>query len=357
MRPTQRGLAALALGIGALFVGSQFGITGLNAFIVPVVVGYAVGVVQLRRAPTPTVEHSTPPAGFPGERRTVTVDVESAVPLDLHEAVPDGLRVADATVVGPDGRERPAASTITDDGAVLSLPGDATVRLACDLVGRGVHDLGPATVRVRDSLGLLTAATDLDATGSVIVYPDVVTLVDTDPFAGLVERATADDRAAFDEVREYVPGDPLRDVNWKVSAKQAEGDLVVTEWAAADEGGITVAGEAEAGHVDEMAAAVGSLATHLLDADLIIGVRVPSGEVAEERGETARNRILELLARTGAGTVGRDAEVLVRADSDGTTVIVEGRTVPFEQLAGESIAEPVEESEAGVADRLREVIA
>jgi uncharacterized protein (DUF58 family) len=357
MRPTRRGLAALAVGVGALLFGARFGITGLNAFVVPVLVGYAVGAVQLYRAPTPTVERSTPPAGFPGERRTVALDVTAPLPLDLEESVPERLRAADATVVGPNGRERADAGTVADDHIGLSLPGDATVRLDCDLLGRGVHDLGPATARVRDSLGLLTTETDLAGTGSVVVYPDVVGLTDAGPLAGLVAKATADDRVAFDELREYVPGDPLRDVNWKASARETEGDLVVTEYAAADEGGITVAGEAGAEHVDEMARAVGSIATHLLDADLIIGVRVPAGEVDEDRGETARNRVLELLARTGPGAVDGDAAVLVRAGPDGVTVTVGDRTIPFDRLAGEptdvSMSEPEQQ---GLADRVRGVM-
>jgi uncharacterized protein (DUF58 family) len=357
MRPTRRGLAAVALAVGAFLFGARFGITGLNAFVVPVVVGYAVGAVQLYRAPTPTVERSTPPPGFPGARRTVTLDIESAVPCDLRERVPERLRMAGATVVGSDGRERPDAATVTDAGATVALPGDATVRLDCELVGRGVHDLGPATVRLRDSLGLLATETELAGTEPVVVYPDVVALVDSGPLTGLVEKATAEERAAFDGVREYVPGDPLRDVNWKVSAKQAEGDLVVTKWAVAEEGGITVAGEAGPEYADEMAAAVGSVVTHLLDADLIVGVRVPGGAIDEERGETARNRVLELLARTGGGAVDGDAEVLVRAGPDGVTVTVDGRTVPFEQLAGERTDRTADDSEGGVAARVREVMA
>jgi uncharacterized protein (DUF58 family) len=356
MRPTRRGLAALAVGVVALLFGARFGITGLNAFVVPVLVGYAVGAVQLYRAATPTVERSRPPAGFPGERRTVTLDVTAPLPLDLEESVPERLRIADATVIGPDGRERPAAGTTDDGGVRLSLPGDATVRLDCDLLGRGVHDLGPATARLRDSLGLLETEAELAGTESLVVYPDVVGLTAAGPLSGLVEKATADDRAAFDELREYVPGDPLRDVNWKASAKETEGDLVVTEYAAADEGGITVAGEAGPEYVDEMARAVGSIATYLLDADLIIGVRVPAGEVDEDRGETARNRVLELLARTGAGAVDGDAAVLVRASAEGTTVTVDGRTIPFDRLAGEPTDSPAEEPDQGLADRVRGVM-
>jgi uncharacterized protein (DUF58 family) len=356
MQPTRRGLAALVLGVGGFLFGARFGIVGLNAFVVPVVVGYAVGAVQLYRAPTPTVERTTPPPGFPGERRTISLDITSTLPVDLRERVPDRVRVAGATVVGPAGGEQPDAATVDDGTAAVSLPGTATVRLDCELVGRGVHELGPATVRVRDSLGLLATTTELTGTEDVIVYPDVMALLDSGPLTGLVEKATADDRAAFDEVREYVPGDPLRDVNWKVSAKQTEGDLVVTEWAADEEGGITVAGEAGPDHVDEMARAVGSVATHLLDADLIVGVRVPGGEIDEERGETARNRILELLARTGGGAVDGEAEVLVRAGPDGTTVTVDGRPVPFEQLAGERTEEAPTEPDESVAGRIRGVV-
>jgi uncharacterized protein (DUF58 family) len=355
MRPTRRGLAALVLAAVAFVLGARFGTPALNAFVVPVVAGYAIGAVQLYRAPTPTVTRSTPQPGFPGAGRTVTLDITSAVPFDLREAVPDRVRVAEVTVVGPDGTER--SGSVTGGVARASLPGDATVRLDCELVGRGVHELGPATVRLQDSLGLLATRTELAGTEPVVVYPDVVDLVDAGPLAGLVEKAAADDRAAFDEIREYVPGDPLRDVNWKASAKRADGDLVVTEYAADEEGGITVAGEAGPDHVDEMAAAVGSIVTYLLDADLIVGVRVPGGELDEERGETARNRVLDLLARTGSGAVAGDAEVLVRAGDGGVTVVVEGATVPFEELAGaRPEPTPDDRSAPGVTERIRGVM-
>lgn len=358
MRPTRRGVAAVAIAVLAFGLGAQFGAPALNALVVPVLVGFAAGAVQLVRAPLPSVDRTEPTPGFPGETRDLGLRVDATLPCDLVEPVTDGLRVVDVSVGPPDAevasatdgaapergavqggaaaRSTERAGRVRSDGsAAAALPGTATVRLRCRLAARGVHEAGPATVRIRDSLGLLRRRTTVPGTAELLVYPELLPLTDASPLAGLVERVTADERAAFDELREYVPGDPLRDINWKASAKQPEGDLLVTEFAAQDRDGLTVVGEAAPGYADAMARAVASIAGHLLDANVAVEVAVPDGHLDGSRGGEARDRLLELLARTGHGEVDREGHVRVQADRNGTRVVVDGRSVPFERLAGD----------------------
>ena len=315
MRLTRRGIGVLAVAVLAFLLGIGYGARSLDAVLVPSLVALAIGAFQVFRRDRPVLRRTRPVPGFPGETRTVGVEVESNLPCDVHEGTDDGLRAIDA-----DAR----------------LAGDGSYEYRVELLRRGEHALGPATVVQRDTLGLVSHTTAVRSTTPMLVYPSVEPVANRAVFAGLVERAGADDRDAFDRLREYTSGDALRDINWKASAKKPEGDFVVTEFAAQDEGGISIVAESEAGHGDEMARAAASVAGDLHDADLLVDVTAPSGEVETGRGEEHRDQVLELLARTRAGRVGDNrgerADVHVFADEDGTRVRVRETTHRFETL-------------------------
>lgn len=315
MRPTRRGWALLVVAVVGLALGVRFGARSLDALVVPSLVALTFGAVQVYRRSTPSVLRAKPAPGFPGETRTVGVTVKSNLACDVHESVDDGLRA-----IGADAR----------------LPTGGEYEYDLELLARGEHVLGPATVAQRDTLGLVRHTTADSRKTQVLVYPDVLPIANRTAFAGLVEKAGSAERESFDRLREYTASDSLRDVNWKASAKRTEGDFVVTEFAAEDEGGITVAAEAAVGHADAMAAATASVLSYLLDADLLVDVVAPDGEVDEGRGEEQRTAVLELLARTGPGRVegGRSdrADVHVVATDDGVRVRVGSATHRFEDL-------------------------
>jgi len=337
MKLTRRGKGVLAVAALAFLLGVGYGARSLDAVLVPSLVALAIGAVQVFRRDRPVVRRTRPVPGFPGETRTVDVGVESNLPCDVHEETGEGLRAID-----PDAR----------------LAGDGEYEYEVELLDRGEHALGPATVVQRDTLGLVSHATHVRATTPMLVYPTVEPIANRTAFAGLVERAGTEDRDAFDRLREYSSGDSLRDINWKASAKQPEGEFVVTEFAAQDEGGISIVAESEPGYADEMASAAASVAGYLLDADLLVDVVAPGGEVETGRGEEHRNRVLELLALTGAGRVGGNrgdrAAVYVSAGEDGTTVRVRGTTHRFESLVADDAGE---RSAVGPTDRPRRVSA
>lgn len=313
MRPTRRGYAVAAIALLAVLLSAHSGPRSLNAVAAPAIVVLVAAGVHLVRRRDPDLSRRTPPPGFPGETPTVDLQVTVDGPATVRDEVADALG-------GGDG--------------VVHVDGEATASYGVELRRRGAHPVGPATVTERDPLNLLGRETTVRGRDTLLVYPDVVPIVPNRALQGLVERAGTRDREAFDRLREYTTGDALRDVDWKSSAKRPEGDLVVTEFARRDEGGITVAAEADAGHGDEMARAAASIAVHLLNAELAVAVAAPGGRAKEGRGDDQRDRVLELLARTPAGRVGDrvDADVRVRADARGVHVTANDRTVGFSEL-------------------------
>ncbi len=309
MRLTRRGWAVVGAVVASLLLAYWYGARSLNAVAAPALVALVAGWLQVRTAAEPRATRSSPAPGFPGERREVDLTVETGLNAEVRDGATGGLRLEDA-------------------GGAVAGGGELLYRVV--LADRGEQELGPARVTVRDALGLVAADHDVAGRTPVLVYPDVSPVAAARAFDPLVDESGTPDRQAFDRLREYVPGDALRDVHWKSSAKRVPGDLVVTEFADEDRGGVTVAAEADAGHADAMAAAAASVALHLLDADVRIDVACPGGTVAGAADDEGRERVLDLLARTPGGRVAADtrsrADVDVAATDDGVTVTIDGRT-------------------------------
>jgi uncharacterized protein (DUF58 family) len=334
MRLTRRGYGVVAVAVAAVVLSLHAGPRSLNAVAGPALVTLAYGVVTLARRDDPTVTRRKPAPGYPGETRDIYLTVDANGPAAVRDRTGEGL-----DPVGDPERHVTGGETSYE----------------VELVGRGEHDLGPTEIVQRDTLGVVSRTTVVSTTTSALVYPDVEPIAPNRTFQGLVERAGTADRDAFDTLREYVPGDPLRDVHWASSAKREPGELVVTEFAREDEGGLTLAVEGDTGHGDEMAAAAASIAVHLLAADLELAVYTPSGRIQKGRGEEHRDEVLELLARTPPGRVGDvDADVRVHAADDGVWVTANGTTFPFTDLTdGASVA--AFDARADVADSDAEV--
>lgn len=121
---------------------------------------------------------------------------------------------------------------------VLGLwPGEeATARCRIEARRRGVFTLGPAQIYSTDPLGLQTFAQRMPQAAELTVYPALLSIQQSWLRGAAVQgwrgTASALTRGAGDDfygVREYGPGDELRRVHWRTTART--GTLAVTEYA------------------------------------------------------------------------------------------------------------------------------
>ena len=151
---------------------------------------------------------------FWGERFAVRVDVHNRGLLPVL-----WMRLADTVPA-----ELAAGGTFR---RVLSLMPRERVRLAYNLTGRrrGYYTLGPLAADGGDPLGSATYKSRQAGDDFVIVYPKIVPLRALDipsqsPFGILPSRQRLfEDPTRIRGVRDYQPGDSLRRMDWKTSAR------------------------------------------------------------------------------------------------------------------------------------------
>ena len=214
---------------------------------------------------------------------------------------------------------------------VLSLwPGeDGETRGLLEARRRGVFPIGPAQVYSTDPLGLQTFSQKLPVVSEMVVYPALIPIRDSwlrgAASQGWRGQASALTRGAGDDfygVREYQPGDELRRVHWRTTART--GTLVVTEYAQGVTLDVTLAldlcrdsytgtGEGESGALEQAV----SLAATLLDDLLRHGHTVrlltqtpPPEESLPATRPEEMPRFLETLARAEANSPLSLAETL-----------------------------------------------
>lgn len=321
---TRRGWAALGLAGGCLVVSVLFGARGgaLNAVVLAMVVTVLAAVVTTRRATAPPVERRLPPDDAVGAEGEVALEFDPEVPVTgvVEDTVAEGLDAEGAT------RE----TTVADE------PLTYTVRYR----DRGVHEVGPLSVTAADVLGLARVRFEYAGVDALTVYPRVYELrgMTRSRLVALAGDAPDREREEFDRVREYDPGDDLRDVHWRTSAKRPGEDLVVKEFLAEDEvDTVAVAVESTADDADQAAEVAASVAAHLLSAGLEVRLDTPDHQGGTAvAGPAGRRAVLERLAVFDGGTLtpgARDADVHVDAREDPVVRVGRTETTPEALLA------------------------
>lgn len=109
-------------------------------------------------------------------------------------------------------------------------------RYPLELAQRGVYELGPLQINTRFPLGLVERGLNVDLRDRILVYPRLGRLTpdwqlrlrqaSQSAAQKLPRGGSFDDE--FHKIRDYRPGDDLRAVHWKTSARQSE--LMVREF-------------------------------------------------------------------------------------------------------------------------------
>lgn len=204
------GLAALGLVTG--LAAGRVELVALAApFALAAVVGWAV-------ARPPRLE-----ASLRIDRERALEDEVVGVTLDL--AAPDGADRVDVFL------ELPTAlrATAPNPRAVKLAPHvPLTIELPLRCERWGAFGLGPVLFRMRDRFGFHTWETHAGQRATLRVYPSVETLrtllppSETQVFVGNRVARTRGDGIEFADVREWMPGDRLRRINWRASARRRE---------------------------------------------------------------------------------------------------------------------------------------
>jgi uncharacterized protein (DUF58 family) len=178
--------------------------------------------VGLAREPRLEASVDVDPArSLEGDDVAVEVTVSSATGverLDVALDLPSGVAVAE----GPDGV------------ALRLSPGEAReLRFALRPARWGAYDVGSVALRARDRLGLVLWERRLAEPRVLKVYPApepvgrAFPAVELQAFAGNEVARVAGDGIEYADIRDFVPGDRLRAINWRASARRQR--LVVNE--------------------------------------------------------------------------------------------------------------------------------
>ncbi len=205
--------AALSgFGLVAALVLGRPEIVALTApFLLAVGVGLALGA-----SPRFTAEIEADERAVEGDEIGVRITLAASAAvdrLDVFVRLPAGLEVAD-------GDQARSLRLARGERRELEL----TVRAK----RWGAHRLGPVYLRSRDPLGLLVAEGVLARTPEIRVYPREDTLRrilqprETQVFSGSEVARRKGEGIEFADMRPWAPGDPLKRVNWRATARRGE---------------------------------------------------------------------------------------------------------------------------------------
>jgi uncharacterized protein (DUF58 family) len=176
-----------------------------------------------------------------GASLTRQPQIAGTLTLDRERALEDEDVLATLELTGAEGAARvdvllplPDELTTKGDGNPVALRPDVE-RLELTLhCGRwGAFRVGPAIVRARDALGFHAWESEIGGPHPLRVYPSVETMrallepLETQVYIGNQVARTRGDGIEFADIREWTPGDRVRRVNWRASARR--GDLWVNE--------------------------------------------------------------------------------------------------------------------------------
>jgi uncharacterized repeat protein (TIGR01451 family) len=144
--------------------------------------------------------------------------------LDIQDSFPTGLELPGATLRGASTELVRQHRITTSLLPYQKVSWKYTMR--CQ--SRGYHRIGPVRLRSGDIFGFIAAETTLPALGEVLVYPRLVELrqllLPSDHPLGQArgQRPIYQNPARFRGVREYLPTDPMKHIDWKATARRSQ---------------------------------------------------------------------------------------------------------------------------------------
>ncbi len=212
--PTPKLLGYVALAAAGLLAALVLGRPELAVVAAPFALVAGLGLAFARRPSLELEVESERDRALQGETLGLTVHARSDVRLEALELlvhVPTGLAIEEGAL---------AVALPAEDERALRLG------LRCDRWG--AYRPGPLLARARDPLGLFEFETRAPVPGPLRVYPHEETLrrvirpAETQTFTGNEVARLRGDGIEFADMRPFVPGDRVRRINWRASARRDE---------------------------------------------------------------------------------------------------------------------------------------
>jgi uncharacterized protein (DUF58 family) len=211
---------------------------------------------------------------------------------------------------------------------VSSIPPNAavTLRIERTMRRRGVHAIPPMVVRSGYPMGFYTRELVFPDDRSIVVFPRVYRIprnvLDRLDDSGHRPRPTLNPGDEFYALREYIPGDDIRYICWRVSARL--GELIVRELEPGSARAVVIVldtrGKPDTLELEEkfeksidLAA---SLALAFIERQYSVALITPQQALPLGQGESHMLRMLELLARVQSAPYGDYGDDWFRANGD-----------------------------------------
>ncbi len=217
MSLTPQGRAALVAGAAAVGLGLAVGSLLAAALGASLLAALAWALLATRAPRARAARRVGASIAREGEPVQVEVGVESleGARIEVEDALPPGLEAAEGDLIG--------------QGARVGLAFAVVARVPGRFVFRGL------TARVSDPLGLVERTHVIEAPGEIVALPRVEDLRGSLaasrrflPASGIHLVGQAGGGSDFFALRDYQPGDTLRDVNWRASARTGR-KLIVSQ--------------------------------------------------------------------------------------------------------------------------------
>lgn len=198
---------------------------------------------------------------------------------------------------------------------VISAKAYARLRVREVFPRRGSYSIPAYTLVTRFPFGLVEGWKSFSSEGQILVYPRVHPLrtsaAEQTSGSRYRSRTVAGDGDEFYSMREYLPGDDIRRISWRTSARM--GKLMIRELARQNSRFVLFLLDTRRDPVkdgpdfderfEQAIELVASLGVTLLERQYNIAIECPQGHLESGEGSGQKRRMLEFLARIEATTV------------------------------------------------------
>ena len=154
--------------------------------------------------------------------------------LRIINASPFAYPFIEAVVSVP----QPDGVRCTEQSLTMSLAplGSYIVKHETSFKYRGTYEIGVRCLYISDFLGLFSIRLDVDIYQNVMVFPRKLGMEMKMPTSATdipndaAKLVFSTEKAEIGNIREYIPGDSLKSIHWKLSSKAVDGTLMVKEF-------------------------------------------------------------------------------------------------------------------------------